>query len=67
MTGGQTTLVLDADSAPSDDTGKTKEIALDTDKLVVVKANESELSAHDMWLSKLQQQGMCKWQEDHPV
>jgi len=66
MTGGQTALLLDADRAPSE-TGKTKEVALNTDQLVVVQANESELSAHEMWLSKLEQQGVCVWHKDHAV
>ncbi len=66
MTGGQTALVLDADRIPSD-TGKTKEVALNTDKLLVVHANESELAAHENWLSKLEQQGECVWRKEQTL
>jgi len=63
MTGGQTALVLDADRGPSE-TGKAKEVALNTDQLVIVQASESELAAHETWLSKLEQQGGCVWNND---
>ncbi len=66
MTGGQTALVLDADQVSSD-TGNSKEVALNTDQLLIVQANESELAAHDTWLSKLEQQGECVWRKDQPV
>ena len=63
MTGGQTALVLDVDRIPSD-AGKTKEIAPNTDQLLVVRANDSELAAHENWLSKLDQQGGCVWRKE---
>jgi len=66
MTGGQTVLVLDTDRIQSD-TGKSKEVALNSDQLMIVQANESELAAHETWLSKLEQQGKCVWREDHSV
>jgi len=66
MTGGQTALVLDADQVSSD-TGNSKEVALNTDQLLIVQANESELAAHETWLSKLEQQGECVWRKDQPV
>lgn len=66
MTGGQTALVLDTDRVPSD-TGQTKEVALNTDRLMVVQANESELAAHESWLTKLEEQGECVWRKDHLV
>jgi len=66
MTGGQTALVLETDRIPSD-TGKSKEVALNTEQLMVVQANESELAAHESWLSKLEQQGECVWRKDHLV
>lgn len=65
MTGGQTALVLDADQVPSD-TGNSKAVALNTDQLRIVQANESELAAHETWLSKLEQQGECVWRKDQP-
>ena len=66
MTGGQTALVLDADRIPSD-TGEAKEVALNTDQLLVVQANDSELAAHENWLSKLEQQGSCVWRKEQSL
>ena len=66
MTGGQTALVLDADQVPLD-TGSSKAVALNTDQLRIVQANESELAAHEAWLSKLEQQGECVWRKDQSV
>lgn len=62
MTGGQTALSLDAERAS---TGSSAEghaaSAINTEKLIVVKANESETAAHEAWLSKLEGQGNCVW------
>jgi len=66
MTGGQTDLVLDADRVPADN-GKAKEVALNVDQLVIVKANESEMAAHETWLKKLEQQGACVWNKNELV
>lgn len=60
MTGGQTALVLDAERSTSE-TQNQVVVALETDNLIVVQANESELAAHDAWLSKLEGQGSCVW------
>jgi len=60
MTGGQTALVLDAERSTSEAENHVV-VALETDSLIVVQANESELAAHDAWLSKLEGQGSCVW------
>jgi len=60
MTGGQTALVLDAENAPTE-SGDKSSVVLQTENLRVVQANESELAAHDAWLSKLDGQGSCVW------
>lgn len=63
MTGGQTDLMLDADRGPSV-TDKTKEVALDIDQLVVIQAKDAEIVAHEAWLHKLKEQGVCVWQNE---
>ncbi len=52
MTGGQTALSLDADRGTSE-TSKGKSEPINTDNLVVVYANESEMAAHEAWMAKL--------------
>jgi len=63
MTGGQTALVLDVERGVSE-SDKTNNVMVNTDKLVVVKADESELAAHETWLAKLDAQGACVWRKD---
>lgn len=65
MTGGQTALLLDAERVASDDNNEVS-VALQTDHLIVVQANESELAAHDAWLAKLEGEGSCVWLKDAP-
>lgn len=52
MTGGQTALILDSERATTA-AEKSKEVALDTENLVVVYASEAEMAAHDSWMAKL--------------
>ncbi|MCL4130924.1 UNVERIFIED_CONTAM: hypothetical protein GTU68_013503 [Idotea baltica] len=52
MTGGQTALSLDADRGTSQN-DKVKAEPINTDNLVVVRANESEMAAHEAWMAKL--------------
>ena len=60
MTGGQTALSLDSERSASETTNEVV-VALQTDNLVVVHADESELAAHEAWLAKLEAQGGCVW------
>ncbi len=62
MTGGQTALSLDSDKTTSEsETGVVT--LMDASQLRVVKANESELAAHDAWLAKLDKDSNdgCVW------
>ncbi len=52
MTGGQTALSLDAD-AVANESDNNSNIKIDNDNLIVVRANEAELAAHESWLAKL--------------
>jgi len=56
MTGGQTALLLDSDRASAENDSQAG-TALQTENLLVVKANESELAAHGAWMAKLGRQG----------
>lgn len=60
MTGGQTALTLDNERANKDSGGAPEKLA-DTDKLIVVAANDGELAAHEAWLAKLEGEGACVW------
>jgi len=62
MTGGQTALVLDAERS-SNDNASTPALKIDSDKLIVVSANEGELAAHEAWLNKLEGEGACIWNQ----
>lgn len=66
MTGGQTALLLDAERSPSTNESQAG-AQLQTDNLIVVRANESELAAHDAWLAKLEAQGKCVWSSSETV
>lgn len=61
MTGGQTSLVLDAEQSVSGGAEKGGIGDLVTENLVVVKASADELAKHDEWLDKLTAAGECKW------
>jgi len=62
MTGGQTALSLDADKSVSESEAGVV-ARLDDSQLCVIKANESELAAHDAWLAKLDKDSNdgCVW------
>jgi len=60
MTGGQTALVLDSEKAASEGDPEVV-VSLQTENLIVVHADESELAAHEAWLAKLEGQGNCVW------
>ena len=65
MTGGQTALSLDVeDGAASDgETNTAVARAADSYKLVVVRADEDELAAHEVMLEKLRAKGSCVWDQ----
>ena len=75
MTGGQTALLLDADS-PGRDAGaaagrnKSRTRRAPTDsagadlKLVVIKASKEEAAAHEALLKKIRKSGACVWDFD---
>lgn len=63
MTGGQTALVLDSEKVATEGDHEVV-VALQTENLIVVQANESELAAHDAWLEKLEGQGKCVWLDE---
>lgn len=52
MTGGQTALSLDAD-AVANESDNNSNVKIDNDNLIVVRANEAELAAHESWIAKL--------------
>ena len=66
MTGGQTALVLDAETIPATVTAKgsgpgaAQRQAADLD-LVVVRASDTESAAHENMLEKLRKSGACVW------
>lgn len=60
MTGGQTALLLDAERSGSTNENQAS-AELQTENLIVVQANESELAAHEAWLAKLEGAGSCVW------
>lgn len=65
MTGGQTALSLDADSADmarvfEESANQTRDDDL---KLVVVRASETEMTAHETLLDKMQENGACVWRD----
>lgn len=62
MTGGQTALLLDAEQSEVGQQ-QAQQHAFDAASLLVVKANESELAAHDAWLAKLEKasDSGCVW------
>lgn len=65
MTGGQTALLLDVeDGAASDGEINTAVArAAASYKLVVVRADEDELAAHEVMLEKLRAKGSCVWDQ----
>ena len=65
MTGGQTAMSLDADA---DDLARVFEesanqIRDDDLNLVVVKASDEEMAAHEALLDKMQEKGPCVWRD----
>jgi len=52
MTGGQTALSLDADAVASE-SDNNSDLKIDNENLIVVRANEAELTAHESWMAKL--------------
>ncbi len=62
MTGGQTALILDEEREQSK-TEQSDAVKLSNTNLRVVKADDSELAAHEAWLSKLQKEAGdgCVW------
>jgi len=66
MTGGQTALLLDAERT-STNSDKSPAVALETDKLVVVKADDADMAAHEAWIAKLEKQGSCVWSNGETV
>ena len=70
MTGGQTALVLDAESAPASQRGS--DIAASARQagelnLVVVRASDEEAAAHEGMLEKLRQSGACVWDRVYSI
>jgi DNA polymerase-3 subunit epsilon len=65
MTGGQTALSLDADAADmasvfEESANQTRDDDLN---LVVVRASDAEMSAHEALLDKMQEKGPCVWRD----
>ncbi len=65
MTGGQTAMSLDADSADmarvfEESANQTRDDDLN---LVVVRASETEMTAHETLLDKMQENGACVWRD----
>lgn len=63
MTGGQTSLVLDAaanEGTVENAIGETH-VLQRPQSLRVIKANAEELAAHDAWVKRLQDGGNCRW------
>jgi len=56
MTGGQTALSLDADAVASE-SDNNSDLKIDNENLIVIRANEAELTAHESWMAKLGAQG----------
>ncbi len=65
MTGGQTALSLDVEDAALGDGKVAKAVtrAAGSHKLVVLRADEDELAAHEVMLEKLRAKGNCVWDQ----
>lgn len=63
MTGGQTTLELDASATPATTAKPSSRLARTDEELLVVMATEQELSAHRTWISRLEAESEvgCRW------
>ena len=63
MTGGQATLSLDAEPAP---TSRPRAAATSRDSLstIIIKASATEAAAHDAMLEKIRKSGACVWDID---
>ena len=65
MTGGQTALSLDVEDGAARDgevaTAVTREAG--SYKLVVLRADEDEVAAHEVMLEKLRAKGVCVWDQ----
>jgi len=65
MTGGQTALVLDQDSAPGS-VSVDLTATVDVSQLQLVKAGDVEISAHEEWLERLRKsEDGCAWDRVH--
>ena len=65
MTGGQTALSLDVEDAAVGDGEVAKAVTREagSQKLVVLRADEDELAAHEVMLEKLRAKGTCVWDQ----
>ena len=66
MTGGQTAMSLDADAADmarvfEESANQTRDDGLN---LVVVRASDGEMSAHEALLDKMEKNGTCVWRDN---
>ncbi len=63
MTGGQAALMLDSEELadPSSQAGDHETLQRGDSHLVVVKANDQELQAHDALLDRMRNEGTCLW------
>jgi len=67
MTGGQTALVLDQDSAPGS-VSVDLTATVDVSQLQLVKAGDVEISAHEQWLERLRKsEDGCAWDRLEPA
>ena len=67
MTGGQTALLLDEETASAGATGRdtSRAVAIATDlDLPVIRASDEEVAAHDAMLQKIRECGACVWDFD---
>ena len=66
MTGGQTKLALDAAPSSGGSAAKTGQIDRGEGVLKIIKANDEELAAHEVWLKRLadQSEAGCQWVEN---
>lgn len=65
MTGGQTALSLDADSGSVGGKGAENVVQERPDgmELVIVRASEEEIAAHEAMLDEIEKAGQCVWRE----